>query len=181
MELTLSHIVLAVIVTAAAGLDLAHHKIPNWLTYSGVVLGLVLGALLGGGWSGLGNAGLGFLTGFGPMLLMYMGGGLGAGDVKLMGAVGALLGFPAALNALIASILVGGFCAALILLWQGRLFAILKNVVSRMWSVVNRAHIPEPLPEYNDSFPFGVAIALGTYLTMSSLLGGFDTPASLFG
>ena len=91
MDLTLSHLVLAVLVTIAAGLDLAHHKIPNWLTYTGMVVGLAFGGLAGG-WPGLGMAALGLVAGFLPMLVMYMGGGLGAGDVKLMGAVGALLG-----------------------------------------------------------------------------------------
>lgn len=180
MEQTIPHIVATLLVTAAAGFDLARNRIPNWLTYTSAVLGLVLGAIMGG-LSGLGNAGLGFLAGFIPMLLIYMGGGMGAGDVKLMGAGGALLGFPEALNMLLGSILVGGFCAALILLWQGRLFRILQYCLSKLWSLVYLPHYPEPLPEHKDSFPFGVAIALGTYLTIASLLVGVNTPADLFG
>ena len=180
MSLSMPYLAAAVLVTAAAGLDLARHRIPNFLTYTGAVLGLAIWGVLGG-WSGLATSGLGFLAGFMPMLFLYLGGGLGAGDVKLMGAVGALLGFPAALNALIASIIVGGFCAAVILLWQGRLLRLLKYALSRLWSMVYLPHVPEPLPEHKDSFPFGAAIALGTYLTLVTAYSGVTTPADLFG
>jgi prepilin peptidase CpaA len=143
-----------------------------------------LGALLGliyGGLAGLENAVLGFAAGFFPLLLMFIGGTVGGGDVKLAGGVGALLGFPAGLNALISSILVGGFLAAIVLLWQGRLFPILKYAASKGWSKLYPVHVPiAPPPDRKDSFPFGVAIALGTYLTVVSIQLGSVTPANLF-
>jgi hypothetical protein len=76
---------------------------------------------------------------------------------------------------------VGGFFAAVILLWQGRLYGILKHLVSRLWGLVYLPHVPEPLPEHKDSFVFGVAIAGGTYLTVASILTAVDTPGKLFG
>lgn len=168
------------LVTVAALFDVASHRIPNVLTYSSWLLGLVLG-LWSGGMVGLESAILGFAAAFFPMLLMFIGGSLGGGDVKLMGGVGALLGFPAGLNALISSILVGGFLAAIVLLWQGRLFPILRYAASRGWSMVYPAHVPGgPPPERKDAFPFGVAIALGTYLTIISLQLGSVTPANVF-
>lgn len=176
----LNHIGVLVLVTAAAWFDLASKRIPNALTYSSWVLGLLLGVVYGG-LAGLGNSALGFAAGFVPLLLLYIGGSLGGGDVKLMGGVGALLGFPAGLNALISSILVGGFFAAVILLWQGRLIPILRYAFSRLWSMVNPGHTPVPPPEHKDSFPFGVAIALGTYMTLVSIQLGTNTPANLFG
>ncbi len=112
---------------------------------------------------------------------MFVGGTVGGGDVKLMGGVGALLGFPAGLNALISSILVGGFCAAIILLWQGRLFPMLGYAASKFWSKIYPAYVPRPPPpEHKDAFPFGVAIALGTYLTLGAILLEANTPANLF-
>jgi prepilin peptidase CpaA len=178
--MTISHIVVLVLVTIAAVLDIRSHRIPNWLTYPAWALGLVLGFVAAGPAGAL-NSLVGFVATFGPLFLMFMGGSIGGGDVKLMGGVGALLGFPAGLNALISSILVGGFFAAIILLWQGRLFPILKYAASTAWSKVNPAHVPvEAPPEHKDSFPFGVAIALGTYLTVISILLGSRTPASVF-
>jgi prepilin peptidase CpaA len=175
-----THIAVLILVTVAAHFDIASHRIPNILTYPSWALGLLLGVIFGG-WEGLADSGLGFAVAFFPLLIMYAGGTVGGGDVKLMGGVGALLGFPAGLNALISSILVGGFFAAIILLWQGRLFPILKYAASKFWSKVYTAYVPlPPPPEHKDSFPFGVAIALGTYLTLASIYSGADTPANLF-
>ncbi|HEX5764117.1 MAG TPA: A24 family peptidase [Woeseiaceae bacterium] len=178
--MTLSHFAAIGLVTAAAFFDIARHRIPNLLTYPSWALGLALGAYAAG-MDGMTNAALGFAAGFFPLLLMFMSGSLGGGDVKLMGGVGALLGFPAGLNALISSILVGGFFAAIILLWQGRLIPILKYAASRLWSKVWTVHVPLPAPpEHKDAFPFGVAIALGTYLTLISIQMGAQTPNNLF-
>ena len=178
--MTLSHFAAIGLVTAAAFFDITRHRIPNLLTYPSWALGLVLGAAAAG-LDGVNDALLGFAAGFFPLLLMFMGGSLGGGDVKLMGGVGALLGFPAGLNALISSILVGGFFAAIILLWQGRLIPILKYAASKLWSKVWPVHVPlHAPPEHKDAFPFGVAIALGTYLTLVSIQLGAQTPGNLF-
>lgn len=175
-----SYVAALSLVTVAACFDAFRHRIPNVLTYPSWALGLAIG-LYSGGIAGLENAVLGFAAAFFPLLLMFMSGSLGGGDVKLMGGVGAILGFPAGLNALISSILVGGFLAAVVLLWQGRLFPVLKYAASKGWSMVYRAHVPvAPPPERRDSFPFGVAIALGTYLTVISLQLGSVTPATVF-
>lgn len=168
-----------VLVTVAAVFDIRSHRIPNWLTYPAWGLGLAFGAL--GGLDGMLNSLAGFAAAFIPLFLMFIGGSVGGGDVKLMGGVGALLGFPAGLNALISAILVGGFFAAIILLWQGRLIPILRFAAANAWSKISR--IPPAVdspPERKDAFPFGVAIALGTYLTAISILLGSATPANLF-
>ena len=168
------------LVTVAAYFDVTTKRIPNGLTYASWVWGFALGAYLGG-WAGLADSALGFAGGFIPVLLMFLGGSIGGGDVKLMGGVGALLGFPGGLNAFIAAIIVGGFIAAIILLWQGRLLPILRYAFSTLWSKVNPWYVPYPAPTApKDSFPFGVAIALGTYLTLASMFLGQRTPANLF-
>ena len=139
-----------------------YHRIPNYLTYTAMIAGLTLG-LVSAGTYGFGVHLLGLLAGGLPLYLMFLGGSLGGGDVKLMAAVGAIIGFPAALNALIASILVGGLCAALILIWQGRLLGMAHYSWRMLWHRVGVAsEAPAPLPARRDAFPFGVAIALGT-------------------
>lgn len=181
LAVTAPQLAALLLVTLAAVFDLSLHKIPNRLTYPSWVLGFALAAWLSG-LAGLGNAALGFAAGFIPMLAMFLGGTIGGGDVKLMGGVGALLGFPEALNALITSILVGGVFAALILLWQGRLWGILHYALSTAWSKVNPFHVPVDKPaQVKDAFPFGIAIALGTYLTVLTSALGYRTPAQLLG
>ncbi|HNP34694.1 MAG TPA: A24 family peptidase [Woeseiaceae bacterium] len=178
--MAISFIAVLIVVSIAAFLDIRTHRIPNWLTYSACALGLLLAAAAAG-FNGLLNSLAGFAAAFIPLLLMFIGGSVGGGDVKLMGAVGALLGFPAGLNALISSILVGGFCAAIILLWQGRLFPILRRAASVAWSKVYPLHVPYAAPpDHKDSFPFGAAIAVGTWLTVISIQLGMKTPAHLF-
>jgi prepilin peptidase CpaA len=177
---SLAEISVVVLVTVAAFFDIHTRRIPNALTYASWAWGFALAAAAGG-WVGLMDSALGFTGGVLPVLLMFIGGSIGGGDVKLMGGVGALLGFPGGLNAFIAAIVVGGFFAAVILLWQGRLWPILRHVLSTLWSKVYAAHVPYPRPvETKDAFPFGVAIALGTYLTLASTLLDQRTLASAF-
>jgi len=106
---------MAVLLTLAAVCDIRTHRIPNLL----VLLGLVLG-LVGHGWRGGGPGLLLSLEGVavaGLALLPYALGGLGAGDVKLLGAVGALMGPVFLLWTLLGTVLVGGLLA---LAWAAR-------------------------------------------------------------
>src|SRR6185312_9798891 len=71
--------------------DLLFHRISNRLTGSLLCVGLVL-RTLAGGWSGLEQSLLGVLVGLGCLLPFYIARAMGAGDVKLLAATGALLG-----------------------------------------------------------------------------------------
>lgn len=71
--------------------DVRTRRLPNWLTVPGLALGLLYHAVTGG-WHGLLMSAAGFATGFGILLILWLMGGTGAGDVKLMGALGAWLG-----------------------------------------------------------------------------------------
>ncbi len=71
--------------------DLSTRKLPNWLTVPAFLAALVFHTVTGG-LVGLGNALGGFAIGFGILLILWLIGGGGGGDVKLMGALGAWLG-----------------------------------------------------------------------------------------
>jgi len=86
------HVAVCALTLSAAISDLRTRKIPNWLTVTGFVAALVF-HIATGGLPGLGYSLLGFLTGFSILLLLWLTGGGGAGDVKLMGALGAWLGW----------------------------------------------------------------------------------------
>ena len=72
--------------------DCKYRKIPNWLNFGTVVLVLIYHSVhldLNGLIQGL----LGFIVGIAVLFIPYLMGGMGAGDVKLLGAIGSIVGF----------------------------------------------------------------------------------------
>lgn len=158
------YIILCAVLAVAAFIDVRTHRIPNWLTYPTILLGFSL-AFFNGGSALLANHLLGFFAAGLPFLALFLNGSLGGGDVKLMAGVGAFLGFPLALNALLSSIMIGGLFALLILIWQGRILGLAKYAWQTLWHKVGiLANPPASLPPHKDKFPFGIAIAIGTAL-----------------
>jgi prepilin peptidase CpaA len=157
---------------AAAVWDVRQHRIPNWLTLPGIVAGIVLrSALLG--WKGFSSAVAGCVLAGGVLLLFYMIRAMGAGDVKLMAAIGSLVGPGQAMNIVLATAICGGVIGIVYALYCGRMWSTVKNVAS-----ILKFHAlagVQTHPEFNlDNpevlrVPYGLAIALGTsyvFLTM---------------
>src|SRR5688572_30840223 len=71
--------------------DLSTRRIPNVLTFGAALAGFLLHAYAAG-WSGLGLAVAGWAVGVAFFFPIFALGGMGAGDVKLLGALGAWLG-----------------------------------------------------------------------------------------
>jgi prepilin peptidase CpaA len=110
----------------AAVTDVWKFKVHNVLTLPLLLTGLVYNTALGGlteaGWTaGFLNSLLGILCGSGILLLFYLMGGMGGGDVKLMAALGAWLGVPFTFHVFIASSLVTGLYAIFLILAYGRM------------------------------------------------------------
>ena len=150
---------------AAGWTDLRTRKIPNWLTVSGFGLGVALHIWMNG-FHGL----LGSLEGAGlalglllPLVLMRA---LGAGDWKLMGAIGAFLGPMMFLFVLVGSILVNGVVALVEMMRTRRVretFNNLRVLVQGFFTFGLRANPKISLdnPELL-KLPFGVAVAIAT-------------------
>ncbi|BFH16345.1 A24 family peptidase [Paenibacillus melissococcoides] len=100
-----------VMLLAAFAADVRTHKIPNRLTMFAAAAGLMIHGAANG-WQGLAFSGLGAGCGFGIMLLLYIIKAVGAGDVKLFAAIGALTGMDLTWHIFIFSILYGGLIAA---------------------------------------------------------------------
>src|ERR1700676_5307669 len=147
----------------AGWLDWRTRKIPNWLTVSGFVAGLGIHTIVGG-WHGalasLQGAGLALLVLL-PLVLLR---GLGAGDWKLMGAVGALLGPRGLLAFLFVSIMVAGVMAAATVVYMRRVIVTLKNmaIVIQGFFVFGWRGNPQMTLDNPGllKMPFGVAAAL---------------------
>jgi len=93
----------------AALSDLRTRKLPNWLTVSAFAVAVIAHTALNG-LSGLGFSLLGFAAGFSVLLVLWLIGGGGGGDVKLMGALGAWLGASLTLQVfLVSAVLIAMF------------------------------------------------------------------------
>src|ERR1700693_5394870 len=120
-------IVLVLLVAIAAVYDIRFRRIPNWLVLTGLGLGVGLNTFLfewRGARSSLLGIGLAFLIYF-PLYLLR---GMGAGDVKLMAAIGAIVGAANWLGIFIITALLGGVVAMILLLARGRLRPAVLNI-----------------------------------------------------
>jgi prepilin peptidase CpaA len=115
---------LAVALGCAASFDdLRRRAVANWINVAGLAAGLVYHSVERG-WAGLAWSAGGAAAGFGVLLLLYCLGGMGAGDLKLSAAFGALLGPSGILLAALLAAPLGALLAAVCLLWRRRVRAI---------------------------------------------------------
>ena len=153
--MTAFEIIPAAVVTVAAVVDLRWRRIPNWLTLGALVAGLVLQSVRFGTLGvliALAGAGLGLAL----LLPFYVIRAIGAGDVKLLGAVGALVGPHDLVSVAIYTALVGGAISAAMLAGQGRLQQAFGDILVR----------PRHMTRGGAKAPYGLAIASGVYLSM---------------
>jgi prepilin peptidase CpaA len=118
---------LVVLVLTAAAYDLRFRRIPNWLNVAGALTGLVLNAFVFTH-SGITAAVIGMLLALVVYVPLYLLRAMGAGDVKLMGAVGAIVGPQQWFLIFLCSAMAGGLFAAFVSLKRGRLRETLSNV-----------------------------------------------------
>ena len=157
--------------------DWRTRRIPNYLTFGGALAGVVFQtAVLG--WPGLAQAILGLLLGLGLLLLPYVLGGMGAGDVKALAALGAWLGPKGVFSVFCYMGLAGGLMSLGVLLWKGILWSyLLKGWVLLQNLILCRGQkilveTLTPGPNQTPGLPYGVAIALGmaAYLWLGNII-----------
>ena len=156
-------VAIAVVTAAAAAVtDLRQRRIPNWLTGSASLIGLASHLWLGGWSDGL-AAGLGLALGFGLLIPFYLVRGIGAGDVKLLAALGAIVGPAALLQVALYVALAGGLQAIVVLMRTGALGAVLGEVLAmRRPAIALRGA----------KAPYALAIAVGVACWLPAALSG---------
>jgi prepilin peptidase CpaA len=149
--------------------DVRSRRIPNFITVPGFVLGLSLHLVLGGWRQLLSALAAGVICGV-VFLVFYLAGGMGAGDVKLMMAVGAIAGLSHVPYLLVLTALSGGAMAIVLALARGQLQQTIANV-----GVLASHHTQEGLQPHPDlnvgnnqtlRLPYGLAIASGCIFTL---------------
>jgi prepilin peptidase CpaA len=168
----------------AAWWDLRTQKIPNLLTYPMMLFGLAYHGLTAG-FDGLGFSVAGLLVGTSIFLVPYMLGGMGAGDAKLMGAVGALLGTTAVLVAAVISVLIGLFYAIVLLVIHRAYGA---AFIRRSWSTLKTflftrqwIYVPPGKEEKQPVLSYALPIAVGTLFTVFLRVSGSNLIQQLLG
>jgi len=107
----------AIVGGLASWWDLRSGQIPNWIPLAGLLTGLGLG-LVSAGWSGLLTRLFAAILGSTVFAVFYLAGGLGGGDVKLIGALAAVVGVRRVLPMAFWTALIGGLWAAVVVIWS---------------------------------------------------------------
>ncbi len=148
--------------------DLRGRRIPNVLTFPAMIVGLLLRCYFQG-WEGLALSLCGMIGGPVLLLMLHTGRGMGMGDIKLAAAVGAILGPPLTLVAMLLAALAGGIIAIGSQLRPGGVLAQTLSVLMIGLPGTGRfakAHAAVPQSTVPATIPYGVGIAIGSLLTI---------------
>ncbi|MGI5879193.1 MAG: A24 family peptidase [Syntrophomonadaceae bacterium] len=154
------NIILVILCLIAAVYDVRWRRIPNLLVLAGIIIGLFYHGLQGGGllWLSLQGMGLGIAL----LLIPFILGGMGAGDVKLLGMIGAIMGPVFVVNTFLWSALWGGGMALVYLALDGRLWLMVVQVVGNYYPPIFTKVSPLNKPLHHKvMMPYGLAICLG--------------------
>ena len=172
-------VLLVILVIAAAVIDMRSLRIPNWLTVSGMLLGLAWNTALGSPfYTGFLWALGGLATGLAMLLPLYALRVMGAGDVKLMAMVGAFLGLPEILGAVLFTFIAGGIVALIYALAHRSAGRMVGNVldITRFAAFGFMSGVRPSLAAMGPSIgklPYGISIAAGTIAWLAARQFGF--------
>jgi prepilin peptidase CpaA len=167
--MTVAQIVSLALASVACGWDLRTRRIPQVLTLGGALAGFAFHALNGGWSAGLASA-TGWAVGIAIFFLPFALGGLGAGDVKLLGAIGAWLGPMNAVWVGLYAGAAGGVLAIFVALTKGYLIQAVGNVgvMLAYWRLNGMKPLPEFTLEHSRGprLAYAVPILAGTMVTL---------------
>jgi prepilin peptidase CpaA len=167
LTLPLAHITVASIAAVACVIDLKERRIPNWLTFGAAASGLAY-HLLVNGLSGLGFAAAGWLVGVAIFFLPFVLRGLGGGDIKLLGALGAWLGpMDIAWLSLYTGV-AGGVLALVVSVARGYLGQAIRNIWLLLMHL--RTEGVRPLPELTIHHGTGPRLAYGAAIFAGAMV-----------
>lgn len=157
-----------VVVIVATITDLRSRRIPNWLVFPFLALGLMV-AVYTHGWAGICQGLSGFALGAVICGMLAFLGGMGMGDVKLCAAIGLWIGPGQFLTALVLTGIAGGVMALAWAWMGGFLRSTLDNIVDLIRYIGRRGLRPHPQLTIRNSgartMPYAPAIAIGTLLS----------------
>jgi len=169
----------------AAWFDLRTGLIPNRLTLPAMAAGLATaagGGLLIHGWTGFGAglaaASIGLLAGLIPFAVLFLSGlGLGGGDAKLMGAVGALsASWVCVLGTSIYALILAMLMATVLMARHGLMLRTLQRILTA--GLTASAGVRPTMPSDSPRVPFAAAAFIGAAVAGAEALLGLELPWS---
>lgn len=153
----------------ASWIDYAQRRVPNWLNALLIVLGFAVQGHFHGAsglWAGLG----GLAVGFGVLIVPWLMHAMGAGDVKLMAAVGVWFGPWMTLISFALGAVIGGVIAVVMILAAGKL----RSAWGNLGVILIKCSQPKlAFDEFGSTHSFGSSSSLlpyGVPLTIGSLI-----------
>lgn len=147
--------------------DLKKQKIYNKIIFPSLAAAVVLNSWLNG-LAGFKLSALGFVTGLSILLIPYLLGGMGAGDVKLLSLIGAVKGSIFVLNTAIYMAFIGGALAILIIIFQRQTLSFIKILFTWFISFIHgiRYKVEFPKSYFSKKYPYGTAIVGGAVICL---------------
>ena len=176
--------VLCLVVIIAAVMDLKTGLVPNRLTYPAMLGGVLFWTIIGAIEGGLTGAWIGWQWGFGGllvglvpyMILVFVFGGLGGGDAKLMGSVGAI---SASWQCVVATSIYAMAIALVMALWIMFRQGLVRQTLQRLWGaflIAGARGKPKLTHEDSPRIAFAFAIAVGAVISGVELMLGIALP-----
>jgi len=169
---TFSVIFLTIVLGIAAIIDIRVRKIPNFLTFPAIAVALIYHSTTRGLY-GFSASAIGLVLGMVIFVIPYAMGGMGAGDAKLMGVVGAILGPKKLIVSSLFVAICGGIYAVFIFSLNYRytkyvignvLFTIKHYILTRKFITINSEYeYKKPELYYAIPIVIGTILALLTY------------------
>ncbi|GMU23682.1 MAG: hypothetical protein AMXMBFR13_37600 [Phycisphaerae bacterium] len=153
----------------ASWIDYQQRRVPNWLNAAIAFVGFMAQGYFFG-WGGLAAGGLGLLVGFATLIIPWLMHGMGAGDVKLMMAIGVWLGPWLTFVSFCAGAVIGGLIAVIMILATGRLWNAYANLATITAKVTSTSTIfsefgsAKSFGSTSQLLPYGVPLTIGTLL-----------------
>jgi prepilin peptidase CpaA len=169
-----SNILLIILLVICVFTDLKERKIYNKVLLPFLVMAFAL-HIGTNGWSGLTSWTVGLLVGLAILLIPYLMGGMGAGDVKLLAVIGAIKGMSFVLMTALYMGLVGGIIAIVIFLFRKGFLSRIKQPIYFFSCLRLGVKFPLVLDKeaLSTTYPYGVAIAAGALCEVWLTSGGF--------
>lgn len=162
----------------ASWIDYAQRRVPNWLNATLIVVGFVVQGIYFGS-EGLITGFGGMAVGFGLLIIPWLMHGMGAGDVKLMAAIGVWFGPAMTFQSFVLGVIIGGIVAVIMIVSTRRL----KHACVNMNIILAKCTNPKlvfadfgsakSFGETSQLLPYGVPLTAGSLIALMAQVFGW--------